>query len=263
MTSLLTMAAAAAGPMNEAPLTEFGPVSTPGMMVWVVAIALAIASFAVGVLVFRLPKATWASLAAALVFGLAGYTLQASPDVPAAPKALQQESFSDDWQILYSRELLVGQRLKSGSRMMVTANGFARQGRFETASQILRGIVEENPQDFEAWVALGNALTEQADGTLTQASVYAFREASEIAPENPAPSYFMGLSLIRTGRMMEAYQLWSGALRQMPLPSDGTTPDDATLFMADRVMRLEQMLQQSGALPPAEAGSDTAADQQQ
>ncbi len=258
MNNLLSMAAAAAGPMKGAPLTEFGPVSTPGMMVWVVAIVLAIAAFAVGVLVFRLPKSTWASLAAALVFGLAGYTLQASPDIPAAPKGLQQERFSDDWQILDSRELLVGQRLKSDSRMMVTANGFARQGRFEVASKILSGIVEENPEDFEAWVALGNTLTEQAEGTLTQASVYAFRKASEIAPENPAPAYFLGLSLIRQGRMMEAYQVWSGALRELPTPAAGETPDDATLFMADRVMRLESMLQQSGALPPA----DSAADQQ-
>ncbi len=259
MNSLLSMAAAAAGPMNEVPLTEFGPVSTPGMMVWVVAIALAIVSFAVAALVFRLPRATWASLAAALVFGLAGYTMQASPDIPAAPKALQQEQYSDDWQMIDSRELLIGPELSSGSRMMVTADGFARQGRFETAAGILRGVVEENPQDFEAWVALGNALTEQADGVLTQAAVYAYREAGRIAPENPAPSYFLGLSLIRQGRMMEARQIWRGALELMPLPAEGEDMEPALLFMGERVQRLEGMLSQAGALPQ----ENTAADEQQ
>ncbi len=225
-------------------------------MTWINAILLAIAAFGVGAVMFRLPRATWASLAAALVFGLAGYTLQASPDIPAAPKALQQERYEDEWQIMDSQSLLVGPQLKSDSRMMVTASGFARQGRFETASQMLRGIVEENPQDFEAWVALGNALTEQADGVLTQASVYAFRQASQIAPENPAPSYFLGLSLIRQGRMMEAYQTWRGALALMPTPGEGEELDDATAFMADRVMRMEGMLQQSGALPTPETAAE-------
>ena len=218
-------------------------------MSWAIAILLALIAFGIAAAAFRLPRATWASLGAALLFGLAGYTLQASPDIPGAPKALEEEVYEDQWQVLDSRELLVGSRLSSSSRLLITADGFARQGRFETAAEILRGVVEENPQDFEAWVALGNALTEQADGILTQASVYALRQASEIAPQNPAPSYFLGLSLLRQGRMMEASQVWRGALEAIPPLADGADPDDARLFLADRVERLESMLGQAGALP--------------
>lgn len=228
-------------------------------MTWLIAIALALAAFITGVFAFRLPRATWLSLMAALVFGLAGYALQASPEIAGAPKSLVEEQYEDDWQILDSRELLIGSSLGSSNNLLVTADGFSRQGRFQVAAEILRGIVEEDPQDFEAWVALGNALTEQADGTLTQASVYAFREASLIAPENAAPSYFLGLSLVRQGRMMEAWQVWRGALEAMPESSDPDQVDEARAFMADRVERIESMLGQAGALPAA----DTAADEQQ
>lgn len=211
-------------------------------MTWIVAIALALAALVVGIAVFRLPRATWTSLAAALVFGLVGYTLQASPNVPAAPKALAQEDYSDDWQVVDSRQLLVGS-LRSSSDSMITADAFARRGQFEVAAGFLGGMVQDHPQDFEAWVALGNALTEQADGRLTQSSIYAFREASRIAPTNPAPAYFLGLSLIRQGGMMEARQVWRSALAQMD-----EEESEARLFLAQRVERLESMLAQSGAI---------------
>lgn len=213
-------------------------------MTWVVAILLALVSFAVAAVVFRLPRATWGSFAAALVFGLAGYTLQASPDVPAAPKALTQEDFNDDWQVVDSRKVLVGSDLQSSSDAMLTADAFARRGQFEVAAGFLGGVVKDRPQDFEAWVALGNALTEQADGMLTQASLYAFRQASVIAPENPAPAYFLGLSLVRQGRMMEARQAWRSALALT-----GEEDSVARAFLADRVERLEALLSQSGAIP--------------
>jgi cytochrome c-type biogenesis protein CcmH len=198
----------------------------------------------VAIVVFRLPRATWASFAAALVFGLAGYTLQASPDVPAAPKALAADDYNDDWQVIDSRKLLVGSGLNSSSDAMLTADAFARRGQFEVAAGFLGGVVQERPQDFEAWVALGNALTEQADGILTQSSLYAYRQASRIAPENPAPAYFLGLSLVRQGRMMEARQVWRSALAQM-----GEEESEARQFMTDRVERLEALLSQSGAIP--------------
>ncbi len=213
-------------------------------MTWVLAIALALVAFAVAIAVFHLPRATWASFAAALVFGLTGYTLQASPEVPAAPKALASEGYSDDWQVVDSRKLLVGNALKSPSNSVLTADAFARRGQFEVAAGFLGGVVKDRPQDFEAWVALGNALTEQADGILTQASLYAYRQASRIAPDNPAPSYFLGLSLIRQGRMMEAQQIWRSALAQM-----GEEDSEARQFMSDRLERLEALLSQSGTFP--------------
>lgn len=227
-------------------------------MTWAIAIAVAVVAFAVAVVLFRLPRATWTSLAAALVFGLAGYTLQASPAIPGAPKSETQEGYVDEWEVLASRHLLIAGDDKSGSPVMITADAYARQGRFEDASAFLRNVIQQNPQDFDAWVALGNALTEQADGNLTQASVYAYRQANQLKPDNPAPAYFLGLALIRQGRMMEARSVWREALTTMdggnaaaPVAPSGTAPTDPRAFVADRVARLETMLQQVGAMPEA------------
>jgi cytochrome c-type biogenesis protein CcmH len=214
-------------------------------MMWLVAIVLALAAFAVAVLVFRLKFVTWASLGTALLLGLAGYTLQASPDLPGAPAAQSQQAYQDDWQMLDSRHLLVGTALQSRSDMLVTADAYASRGQFENAAGFLRGALEQDPRDFEAWLALGNVLTEQADGALTQASVYAYREASVLAPTNPAPGYFLGLALIRQGRMMEARGTWTSALEQM-----GDEGTEAHAFMAERVTRLESMLGQMQGAPP-------------
>ncbi|MEO5707167.1 MAG: hypothetical protein ABIT10_03055 [Alteraurantiacibacter sp.] len=222
-------------------------------MTWAIAVLAAVAAFAVAVLVFRLPRATWMSLATALVFGLAGYTLQASPAIPGAPKTDVDERYVDEWEVIPSRQLLVAADEKSRDPSMITADAFARNGQFENASVFYRNIVTQHPQDFEAWVALGNALVEQADGNLTQASVYALRQANLLRPTSPAPGYFLGLSLIRQGRMMEARSVWREALDGMaPVTPDAPdAPDDeARAFLADRVARLDTMLRQSGALPP-------------
>jgi len=222
-------------------------------MTWILAVILALVAFAVGVVIFRLPRLTWASLATALVLGLAGYTLQASPDVPGAPAALTREAYVDEWQLLDARRLLVGDDNRSRGNWLITADAFAQRGQFTDAAGFLRNAVEQNPADFEAWLALGNVLTEQADGVLTQASVYAYRQASVLVPDNPAPGYFLGLALIRQGRMMEARGVWRGALEQM-----GEEDSPARSFMAERTERLDTMLGQAGAQPPDESQPETA-----
>jgi cytochrome c-type biogenesis protein CcmH len=223
---------------------------------WLIAVLVAAAAFAVAILVFRLPRATWTSLAAALVFGLAGYTLQASPAIPGAPKDAVATSYTDEWEIIPSRQMLVTGADKSSDPAMITADGFARRGQFEDAAGFYRFITARNPRDFEAWLALGNALVEQADGQLTQASMYAYRQANLLRPDSPAPGYFLGLSLVRQGRMMEARGVWRDALDGMAgIPADDSAAEGARAFMADRVDRLDTMLQQMGALPPEEGSA--------
>lgn len=211
-------------------------------MIWVVAIALALASFGIGVLVFRLPMMTWTSFLAALALGLAGFALQATPGVPGAPKPPGSDHKGDKWQVVESRKILVGPNLKSDNPLMITADAYAHRGKFRDAADLLEGIVAKNPKDFDAWVALGNALTEQADGILTPAAIYAFTEAQNLDPQNPAPGYFLGLSLIRQQRVMQARQVWQETLNST---AQGT---NAHAFLAQRLDRLDQMLSAMGAL---------------
>ena len=61
-------------------------------MTWLAVIALAAVVFAIAAFGFGLFRGLWSSLAAALGFGLAGYAMQASPDLPAAPKSAIADS---------------------------------------------------------------------------------------------------------------------------------------------------------------------------
>lgn len=211
-------------------------------MIWILAILLALAAFAVAVFLFRLERATWSSLLAALAFGLAGYALQASPDIEGAPKSARGGESGDQWQVVDTRKQLVSIDHASANELVLVSDAFARRGQYEDAAAFLSRAVQDNPRDFEAWLALGNALTEQADGILTQAAVFAYSRAAELAPQSPAPGYFLGLSLIRQGRLMEARQVWRSAIEA----ADPESP--ATQFAAERLERLEAMLNQARAM---------------
>jgi len=223
-------------------------------MTWIAVIGLAVIVFAIAAFGFRLSKGLWTSLAAALGFGLAGYALQASPDMPAAPKSNAPQSEQQDFDIVEARREFVAQGDRSGSEMLVVSDAMARRGRYADAAQMLEGVTRENPQDFEAWLAQAIALTEHADGTLSQASLYAFQRAANVKPENLAPGYFLGVSLVRQGRLMEARQVWRETL-------DGASEDaEGRAGMEDRLARLDAMLgaMQAGQQPiPAQQEGET------
>lgn len=206
-------------------------------MSWAVVIALALAGLGLAIVLFRLPRKLWAGLAAALVFGLAGYALQANPGLPSAPKAPQQSRTDlGDFDLVAQRREFIAESDQSRADFLITADAMARRGQFDDAASFLAGVTRENPQDFEAWIALGNALVEHADGALTQPAVYAFNNAANLKPDHPAPGYFVGVSLIRQSRFTEAREMWVQAFVN--------APDDAAgkAGLAERLQRLDGML---------------------
>jgi cytochrome c-type biogenesis protein CcmH len=206
-------------------------------MSWAIAIGLAVAGFALAVLAFRVQRAAWAMLAAALVFGLAGYAFQARPDLPAAPKSAQKADIGEaGWQMVELRKAFVSERYRSPSPALITADALVRQGQFENAATLLGGIVRGNPRDAEAWLALANALVEHADGNLTPAALNAYREATAAAPEEPGPAVFMGLALIRQGELIEAHQLWTRTLERAPADAAWRP------LLAERLALLEELM---------------------
>ncbi len=205
-------------------------------MTWIAVIVLAVAAFAIAAFFFKLSRGLWTSLAAALGFGLAGYALQASPEMPASPTTSANLSGEQEFDIVEARQEFVGQADKSGSNVLITSDAWARRGRYAEAAQMLAGVTRANPRDFEAWLAQGIVLTEHADGALTQASLYAFQQAANLKPEHLAPGYFLGVSLVRQGRLMEARQIWRDTLESAPEDAEGRAG------MEDRLARLDSML---------------------
>lgn len=212
-------------------------------MSWFIAIALALAAFALGAFVFGVARQGWTTFAAALALGLAGYALQASPGVPGAPAAGAGEPGEVDWAFVEARKEMVSSANRSWSSQIIVADGFARRGQYENAVALLRDAVSKNPRDSEAWLALGNTLVEHAGGVLTQPALLAYRRASELDPTGAGPGYFLGFALIRQGRIMEARGVWQSTLE--------TAAEDAAgrAVLEERLARLDQLIASQGVVP--------------
>lgn len=217
-------------------------------MTWLAALLLALAAFAIAAFAFRLARGLWTSLAAALAFGLAGYAVQASPDLPSAPKSAARAAPDDIIDPVAARREFVGEDRQSRAALMITADAMARRGRTVEASGLLAGITADDPQDFEAWLAQGIVLTDHADGALTAPALFAFQQAARIDPAHPGPGYFLGVSLIRQGRLVEARQVWAETLAAAPADATGRAA------LAERLARLDELLVRMGGaapMPPA------------
>ncbi|AKQ42084.1 hypothetical protein CP97_08720 [Aurantiacibacter atlanticus] len=220
-------------------------------MTWLAAIVLAIIAFAIAAFAFRLPRALWTSLAAALLFGLAGYAFQASPQVPSAPKSASLARDRADFDIPSLRREFVAEHERSRSSLLFQADAMMRRGRFVEASQFLAGITHENPADFEAWLALGNALAEHADGALTEPALYAYRQAAMLSPGHPGPGYFIGVSYIRQGQYVRTRDIWAQTLEAAPLDTAGRGA------LAERLARLDAMLDAASQVQQGNAAGPT------
>jgi len=207
-------------------------------MTWLAAILLAVVSFAAIVLIYGLPRKSWTILLATLALGLAGYAFQASPHIPgaSAKPAVPQEE--EGWGLVDTRKEFVDSDGRSTNKLMITADALVRNGQYGNAAALLRGIVRENPRDGEAWLAMGNALTFHADGLLTPSALMAYRHAAQEAPQSAGPAFFMGVALIRQGRLIEAHQTWSERLRTMPEGAVGREQ------LASRLGELENLMRQ-------------------
>jgi cytochrome c-type biogenesis protein CcmH len=204
-------------------------------MTWIMALVLAAAAFVLAVFVLRAPRQSWEAIGAALLLGVAGYALQARP-VPAAPKVAQERILGDPAALVKARGRVTRSGIPPNDRWVVIADALARNGQFADAAEVLRGATDADPKNAEAWLAMANALVAHADGTLTPASLYAFRRAAAAAPEHPGPPFFLGLALAQSGRFEEARGLWSRLL--------AATPSDAPWHaeLVDKLQRLDTII---------------------
>lgn len=209
-------------------------------MIWLPLITLALMAFLVAAFAVKLPRNGWALFGAALLFGLAGYALQGSPGLAGAPKLAAALNDEGNLALVDARRQMFNPE-RAPSRYVTVADGFARRGQFQDAAGILSGAVSQNSNDGEAWLALGNALVEHADGTLTPAALYAYAQAQTALPGHPGPNYFLGVALIRSGRPLEARQLWADTLEAAPSGAPWAAQ------MEERLARLDGLLQQMGS----------------
>ena len=210
-------------------------------MSWVAVIALALLGFVATAWLGRLPREGYALFGSAMLLGLAGYALQGSPGLPSTLPSTPTISQENGEALITARREMFGQALPP-ARYVAVADAFTRNGQSQDAVGFLSNAVRDDPDDAEAWTALGLALVDHADGNLTQPASDAFREAERAAPYQPAPPYFLGVAQLGDGQLFQAREQWQRAIER--------TPGDAPY--RDRILQQTARLDAILAQLPAE-----------
>ena len=193
-------------------------------MSWILVIGLALIAFLVAAFLLKAPRGGREAIASALVLGIAGYALQAHPDLAGAPKAPAQDPANEAAAMVEVRQKLGDKQGLPDDSWLVIGDALARHGQFADAAKVYLGAVEKDPKSVEGWLALANALVAHADNSLTPASVLAYRRAQEAEPAHPGPPFFFGLALVQSGRFDEARTTWATLLNDTP-PDAPWRPD--------------------------------------
>lgn len=150
--------------------------------------------------------------AAGLFLGAAGYALQGRPGLAGAPAA--QVASRELIPLTPLRRAFYGEFTRTG-HWAIIADSYTRRGNTADAVGVLKKATATYPGDPSLWVALGNALVDHA-GVITPASNLAFARAAELSPGHPAPLFFLGLALARSGQRDAALALWREVLAKAP-----------------------------------------------
>jgi len=159
-------------------------------------------------------RSLWSFVGAALMLGAAGYALQGSPTVPGHPVAANAEPIDVDAGLIELRDSMLGRYTAEGA-YLIAADGVTRAGDSRSAVQALLGGVNKYPRSLALWTGLGSALSLH-DGIVSPAALYAFKHATQLNEQHPAPPYFLGLAYIRAGEYATARPYWAKALELSP-----------------------------------------------
>ena len=162
---------------------------------------------------FKVRGGLLTAASAALVFGAAGYALQGRPAVPSAPA--QGAADRSIVPLTQLRHAFFG-NFSPEESWLGLSEGLARAGNSEDAVGILENAAHRYPGSVQLWIGLGNALVDHAHG-LTPPAELAYRRAAELAPGHPAPAFFYGLAMARSGNPQAAVAVWREVLANAPV----------------------------------------------
>lgn len=218
-------------------------------MTWGFVLVIAIAIMAGMIRLGRLPRRAWELAGAALFLGIAGYAWQGQPSLAGSPKEPVEKLGLFDEDLAKQRDEMGG-NFGDARAWLVLADAQSRQGKFATAATALSKGLQTFPEDPDLWVALGNALVGHSNGLLTPASQFAYQKAATLAPDHPAPPFFLGLALATSGQLDQARTIWAELLERSP--PDAEWRED----LIARLARIDVLLAgQSGGPAPGMPGS--------
>jgi tetratricopeptide (TPR) repeat protein len=154
-------------------------------------------------------------LAAALLFGIAGYAWQGTPDLPGQPTPPRTETRQPDSLFALERKDFL-ERFSGDAQILDAADAMHRNGLEAYGIALIRGALEKHPDSSDLWLGMGNALTLYANGLVTPAAELAFNRAAKLSPDHPGPAYFLGLAYAQSGQLDRARTVWTALLDRAP-----------------------------------------------
>ena len=195
---------------------------------------LGIGAFAALVLL-RLDRILWSLAGAALFLGAAGYAWQGRPSLPAVPARTQVAMQPIDPQAIALRDSLLG-RYTTDTAYIIASDAMTRVGDRQAAARVMLGATAKLPRSFIAWTWLGTTLAAEAGDQVSPPALLAFRRAGQLAPEHPAPPFYLGMAYVRAGEFRSARPHWARALALSPQGTSYRREIALRLALLDRLL---------------------------
>ena len=204
---------------------------------WII-LALLAALLGAGLWVtIRPSRAVSELIAAAVLVALAGYAWQGSPLLSGRPTGPRDNRPAPSNLFAEERGKWLD-RVGVDAQALDASDGLIRGGDPAYAVGILRTAIGQRPRSAMLWIGLGNAIAQYADGMVTPPARYAFQHAAQLAPESPAPGYFLGLALAQSGDLDGAEQVWRGLVSNAQLGALWRSEVEQKLAAIDRARTL-------------------------
>ncbi|PZU08205.1 cytochrome C biogenesis protein [Sphingomonas sp.] len=204
---------------------------------WIILAALALLLVGGLWIAIRPARTVGELIAAALLVALAGYAWQGSPLLPGRPTGPRDNRAAPPNLFAEERGRWLEQ-VGVDAQALDASDGLIRSGDPAYAVGILRAAIEHRPKSVMLWIGLGNAISQYADGMVTPPARYAFQHASQLAPDSPAPAYFLGLALAQSGDLDGAEQSWRGLLSRAPAAAPWRSDVEQKLAAIERARNL-------------------------
>ena len=222
-------------------------------MVWLIILLAALLVFVLLWRTARLDRGAIELVGMGLCLAIAGYTWQGRPGLAGTTSVGEERNEQariggETFAAL--RPAILGRFDRAGAWLTI-ADSYLRAGDTLNAVAILRSGIRQHPADADLWIGLGNALQLHGEGTMTAAATLAFERAQQLAPGNPAPTFFYGQALAQSGDLAKAETAWRSVLADLP-PGTSWRPlveERLSLLARVRVMQALQQQQQQQPVP--------------
>ena len=205
-------------------------------MGWAMMIVIGIGAAGL-LLAFGLRRGMRSAVGAGLMVGAIGYAMQGSPGLAGHPVRADAHGIEVDRGIVELRGAMFG-RFGDDALYFTTSDGLQRAGESESAVRLLLGAIRHKGGDAALWTELGGAIAAHDGGYVSPAAELAFHRAERLAPDNPGPWFFAGLTAVRAGDFAAARPLWAKALAVTPADAGYREEIAMRLALLDRYLAM-------------------------